>query len=167
MYAVNSGSNPFSDLGFIPQYFSLSVWELSRHKAIAWSSRTASLNTTVFRELFEYIWTFNVVFSIALYHRGTVLWMEQNLLPSYLMPPALVSSLCILVLFRVRTVLNSWNLPSNFPDLKKVLKIEVKSGKLVTSLEFFFFFQSYNKCFISEFFPRGQIVFNLARIEDI
>ena len=124
-------------------------------------------NTTVFRELFEYNWTLNVVFSIALYHRGTVLWMEQNLLPLYLMPPALVSSLCVLVLFRVRTVLNSWNLPSNFPDLKKVLKIEVKSGKLVTSLEFFSFFQSYNKCFISEFFPRGQIVFNVARIEDI
>ena len=37
-------------------------------------------------------------------------------------------------------VLNSWNLPSNFPDVKKVLKIEVKSGKLFTSLEFFFFF---------------------------
>ena len=51
-------------------------------------------------------------------------------------------------------VLNSWNLPRNFLDLKKVLKIEVKSGKLVTSLEFFFFFfQSYNKCLISEFFP--------------
>ena len=39
-------------------------------------------------------------------------------------------------------VLNSLNLPSNFPDLKKVLKIEVKSGKLVTSLEFFFFFKT-------------------------
>ena len=36
-------------------------------------------------------------------------------------------------------VLNSWNLPSNFPDLKKVFKIEVKSRKLVASLKFFFF----------------------------
>ena len=110
-------------------------------------------NTTVFRELFEYNWTLNVVFSIALYHRGTVLWMEQNLLPLYLMLPALVSSLCILVLFRVRT--ESWILeicPSIFQTWKK-------SG--------FFFFISYSKCLISEFFPGGQILFNLARFEDM
>ena len=30
----------------------------------------------------------------------------------------------------------SWNLPSNFPDLEKVWKIEIKSWKMVKSLEF-------------------------------
>jgi len=38
-----------------------------------------------------------------------------------------------------------------FSRLEKVWKIEVKSGKMVKSLEFFSF-QSYNKCFISEIF---------------
>ena len=33
---------------------------------------------------------------------------------------------------------NSWNLPSNFPDPEKVWRMEVKSGKMVKSLEFFF-----------------------------
>ena len=33
----------------------------------------------------------------------------------------------------------SWNLPNNFPDLKKVWKIKTKSGKMVQILEFFFF----------------------------
>ena len=33
----------------------------------------------------------------------------------------------------------SWNLPSNFPDLEKVWKMEKKSGKMVNDgLEFFF-----------------------------
>ena len=45
----------------------------------------------------------------------------------------------------------SRNLPSNFPDLGKVWKREIKSGKMVKSLEFLFF-QSYNMCFISEIF---------------
>ena len=43
------------------------------------------------------------------------------------------------------------SLPSNFSDLEKVWKREMKSGKMVKSLEFLFL-QSYNKCFISEFF---------------
>ena len=30
-----------------------------------------------------------------------------------------------------------WNLPSNFPDLEKVWKLEIKCGKMVKSLEFF------------------------------
>ena len=40
----------------------------------------------------------------------------------------------------------SWNLSSNFLDLEKFWKIEMKSTKIEV------FFQSYNKCFISEFF---------------
>ena len=31
-----------------------------------------------------------------------------------------------------------WNLPSNFPDLEKVWKMEIKYGKIVKSLEVFF-----------------------------
>ena len=31
----------------------------------------------------------------------------------------------------------SWNLLSNFPDMEKVWKMEIKSGKIVKSLEFF------------------------------
>ena len=38
------------------------------------------------------------------------------------------------------------SLPSNFSDLEKVWKREMKSVKMV------FILQSYNKCFISEFF---------------
>ena len=45
----------------------------------------------------------------------------------------------------------SWNLPSSFLDVKKVWKMEIKCGKMVKSLEFFFR-QSYKKCFISEVF---------------
>ena len=42
-------------------------------------------------------------------------------------------------------------MPSNFPDLEKVWKMEIKSGKLLKSLELvYFLFQSYNKCFRSE-----------------
>ena len=49
----------------------------------------------------------------------------------------------------------SLSLPSNFPDLEKVWKNGKKSPV--------FFFQSYNKCFISDFFFRfGQILFNLV-----
>ena len=33
----------------------------------------------------------------------------------------------------------SWNLPSSFLNLEKVWKMEIKSGKMVKSLEFFFF----------------------------
>ena len=32
----------------------------------------------------------------------------------------------------------SWNLPSSFLNLEKVWKMEIKSGKMVKSLEFFF-----------------------------
>ena len=50
-------------------------------------------------------------------------------------------------------VLNSWNLPSNFPDLEKVWKIEVKSWtKLIVRSLDFFFLESYNKCFTGEIF---------------
>ena len=56
---------------------------------------------------------------------------------AYLLPiwPGFVQSLEFLK--------KSWNLSSNFSDLEKVWKIEVKSGKMVKSLDFFF--QSYNK----------------------
>ena len=49
---------------------------------------------------------------------------------------------------------NSWKSLEN-RDI--VWKNSAKSGV-------FFFFQSYNKCLISDFFPRGQISFNVARI---
>ena len=52
----------------------------------------------------------------------------------------------------------SWNLHSNFPELEKVWKIEVKSGKMVIFifirsilLNQSFFFQSSNKCLTSYF----------------
>ena len=48
-------------------------------------------------------------------------------------------------------VLNSWNLPSNFPNLEKVWKIEVKSWKNGKK-SWFFFLESYNKCFTREIF---------------
>ena len=44
----------------------------------------------------------------------------------------------------------SWNLLSNFPDLEKVWKIEIKSGKNGKK-SYVFFIQSYTKCFVSEF----------------
>ena len=141
MYAVNSGSNPVSDLRFIPQYFSLSLWQLSPHKAIAWSSRIPYLNTTIFRELFEYNWILNVVFFDCIVSQRNSFMKGTKLV-------AIISDAASTVKFPLHLgsfqgsyrVLNSWNLPINFPDLKKVLKIEVKSEKLVTSLEFCFFF---------------------------
>ena len=44
----------------------------------------------------------------------------------------------------------SLNLPCNFPDQEKAWKMEIKSGKMVKSLEFYF--QSHNKSFISVMF---------------
>ena len=61
-----------------------------------------------------------------------------------------VNNILFLTDFKGRKMgfIQSWNLLSNFPVLEKVWKIEIKSGrKMVKS-----FFQSYNNCFISEFF---------------
>ena len=44
----------------------------------------------------------------------------------------------------------SWDLPSNFPDLEKVWKIEINYGENGKSLKLLFFFQSFKKCFIRE-----------------
>ena len=56
----------------------------------------------------------------------------------------------------------SWNLPSNFPDLKKVWKIKMKSGKMVQILDFFF--SKLRQVLYTWFFFRfGRILFNLAR----
>ena len=38
----------------------------------------------------------------------------------------------------------SWNLQSNFPDLERVCKVEMKSGKMVKSRSFFPVFKSYS-----------------------
>ena len=46
----------------------------------------------------------------------------------------------------------SWNLQSNFPDLERVCKVEMKSGKMVKS---------------RSFFSRVQILFNFARNQEI
>ena len=51
------------------------------------------------------------------------------------------------------------NLPSNFPDLEKVWKIEIKSGKMIKSLEFFP--QSYTSALEVNFF--FCFAHNLAR----
>ena len=62
----------------------------------------------------------------------------------------------------------SWNLQSSFPALEKVLKIEIKSWKMVKSLDFFFIF-FFNVTTIAEwvnFFLIGQIPCNLARSQD-
>ena len=50
--------------------------------------------------------------------------------PKYKHPYSVVQSLELLK--------KSLSLPSNFPDLENVWKIETKSGKMVKSLEFFF-----------------------------
>ena len=50
-----------------------------------------------------------------------------------------------------------------FPGLEKVWKMEITSGKMVKSVEFFF--ESYNECFTLNFFFRfGQILIDLARM---
>ena len=49
--------------------------------------------------------------------------------------------------------IESWNLPSNFPDLEEVLKTEIKSE---------YFFKSYNKLYKWNKFRFGQIILNLA-----
>ena len=61
-------------------------------------------------------------------------------------------------------VLNSWNLPSNFPDLEKVWKIEVKSWtKLIVRSLDFFFWKVTTSASQGKFFSHvGQILFNLA-----
>ena len=59
----------------------------------------------------------------------------------------------------------SWNFPSNFPELEKVWKMEIKSlknGK--KSWVFFLFFQSYNKDFRSYIISFWSNLFNLARL---
>ena len=51
----------------------------------------------------------------------------------------------------------SWNLPCNFLDLEKVWKIEIKSSKKII-----FFFKLQKVLYKWNFFPVGQIIFNLA-----
>ena len=43
----------------------------------------------------------------------------------------------------------AWNLPSNFPDLEEVWKVETKSGKMVNNI--LSSFQSCKKCFLVKF----------------
>ena len=42
-----------------------------------------------------------------------------------------------------------WNLQSNFPDLERVCKLEMKSGKIVKSRSFFPVFKSYQLSYVS------------------
>ena len=51
----------------------------------------------------------------------------------------------------------SWNLPSNFPDLEKVWKMEIKFGKM-----FFFSFKAIAGALWVHFFSVGQILFNCS-----
>ena len=74
-------------------------------------------------------------------------------------PPASPSSFSLTVgSYSLEFVKKSWDWPGNFPNLEKVCKIEISSGKI------FFFFLSYNKCLTSEFFFIAQILFNLTRL---
>ena len=70
----------------------------------------------------------------------------------------ITSSACLIFLqgsYRVESLKKTSNLPSNFPDLEKVWKIEIKSGKMIKSLEFFP--QSYTSALQVKFFCFGQI----------
>ena len=66
----------------------------------------------------------------------------------------------------------SWNLHSNFPELEKVWKIEVKSGKMVIFIfirgillnQRIFFFKAPTSVLQVIFYRFGQILFNLVRI---
>ena len=59
-------------------------------------------------------------------------------------------------------VLNSWNLPSNFPNLEKVWKIEVKSWKNGKK-SWFFFWKVTTSASQEKFFSHVcQILFNLT-----
>ena len=67
----------------------------------------------------------------------------------------------------------SWNLHSYFPELEKVWKKEVKSGKMVIFIfirgillnqSFFFFFKAPTIALQVIFYRFDQILFNLARI---
>ena len=61
-------------------------------------------------------------------------------------------------------------MPSNFPELEKVWKIEVTSGKMVIFIrgillnQRFFFFKAPTSALQVIFYRFGQILFNLARI---
>ena len=62
-------------------------------------------------------------------------------------------------------------MPSNFPELEKVWKIEVTSGKMVIFIRgillnqrCFFFFKAPTSALQVIFYRFGQILFNLARI---
>ena len=53
-------------------------------------------------------------------------------------------------------------MPSKFPDLDKVWKMEMKSGKMVKSLESFF--KPTTTALEVKFLRFGQILFNLVRM---
>ena len=57
-----------------------------------------------------------------------------------------------------------WNLPSNFPDLEKVWKMEIKYGKIVKSLEFFFLSSKLQQVLSRKWniICFGEILFNIA-----
>ena len=78
--------------------------------------------------------------------------MQKDIM-SYLFQ--LLTDLYLWFILRVRTESwIHWNFPNNFPDLEKSLeKWWIVLG---------FFFQSYNKCFISEIFVFIKILFNLV-----
>ena len=91
-------------------------------------------------------------------------WVKFHKLWQHVMTIDSVKHICLTVFLQSLEFLEkSWNLPSNFPDLEKVWKIEIKSWK--NGKKSWVFFESCNKCITGEiFFCVGQILFSLACI---
>ena len=91
-------------------------------------------------------------------------WVKFHKLWQHVMAIDSMKRICLTVFPQCLEFLEkSWNLPSNFPDLEKVWKTEIKSWK--NGKKSWVFFESCNKCITGEiFFCVGQILFSLACI---
>ena len=78
-------------------------------------------------------------------------WVKFHKLWQHVMAIDSVNHVCLTVFPQSLEFLEkSWNLPSNFPDLEKVWKIEIKSWK--NGKKSWVFFESCNKCITGEIF---------------
>ena len=65
-------------------------------------------------------------------------WVKVHKLWQHVMAIDSMKHICLIVLPQSLEFLEkSWNLPSNFPDLEKIWKMEIILEKMVKSLEFF------------------------------